>query len=102
MPSLVALSMQKLVDVLDERNSEEVMNSDGAEDIGDLDEVRGVPIGPSASYSMQLQADRVYSKPGQPHSSHGRALISRSDVAVSLFGVSSSSRWQFVSDKVRY
>jgi hypothetical protein len=56
--------MQKSVGVLDGRNSEEVMNSDGVEDISDFDEVRGVPIGPSARSCMQLQAHGVYSKPG--------------------------------------
>jgi hypothetical protein len=49
--------------VLDGRNSEGVMNSDGVEGIGDLDEVCGVPIGPSARSCMHLHAHRVYSKP---------------------------------------
>ena len=46
--------MQKSVDVLDGRSSEGVMNFDGVEDIGDLDGVCGVPIGPSARSCMQL------------------------------------------------
>lgn len=56
--------MQKSVDVLDGRKSEGVMNSDGVDDLGNLDEVCDVPIEPSARSCTQLQAHRVYSKPG--------------------------------------